>query len=228
MTFSGIQKFTLLDYPGKIAATLFSPGCNFRCPFCHNSEIVNEKPTSGTISEEDVLAFLKTRQGLLEGVCITGGEPTLQKGLQDFIIKVRDLGFLVKLDTNGNEPKVLEVLLSENLLSYVAMDVKNSLLSYGKTVGITAFDTSKIEQSIEILKKSNIPYEFRTTVVKELHRDDDLRSMAEWLLPCTLWRLQEFRDSPTCLKRGLHSLNKNDIKLILNSFIGEKCVKIYE
>lgn len=228
MTFSGMQKFTLLDYPGKIAATLFSPGCNFRCPFCHNGEIIKEKPTSGVISEEDVLSFLKTRQGLLEGVCITGGEPTLQKGLQDFIIKVRDLGFFIKLDTNGNEPEVLEALLSKNLLSYVAMDVKNSLTSYGKTVGITAFDTSKIEQSVEILKKSQIPYEFRTTVVKELHRDADLRSMAKWLLPCALWRLQEFRDSPTCLERGLHSLNKNDIKLILNSFIDEKCLKIYE
>lgn len=228
MTFSGIQKFTLLDYPSKIAATLFSPGCNFRCPFCHNGEIVTEKVDSGTISEDDVLAFLKKRKGLLEGVCITGGEPTLQEGLSDFIIKVKELGFLVKLDTNGNHPEILKALLDENLLSYVAMDVKNSLKSYAQTVGIPSFDTSKIEESVEILKASSIDYEFRTTLVKELHSTSDLVSMASWLLPSQLWRLQEFRDSDTCIKHGLHPFNKNDIKLILKPFIGENSIKIYE
>lgn len=228
MTFLGIQKFTLLDYPSKIGTTLFSPGCNFSCPFCHNGEIVKENIDSGTISENDVLSFLRKRCGLIEGVCITGGEPTLQKGLMDFIIKIKALGFLVKLDTNGEKPDILKKLLEKNLLSYVAMDVKNSLSLYGKTIGIPNFDTRNIEKSIEILMSSTIDYEFRTTVVKEFHTKESLNEMAVFLKDAKLWRLQEFKERDTCIQKGLHSINKNDIKVILKQFLHSQNIKIYE
>lgn len=227
MTFVGIQKFTLLDYPSKIACTVFSPGCNFRCPFCHNSEVVDLNRNQGAISEEEVLNFLKTRQGLIEGVCFTGGEPTLQSGLEDFIKKVKDLGFLIKLDTNGEKPETLKKLLNEDLLDYVAMDVKNSLKSYGKTIGIQNFSTKNIEKSIRILLNSDIDYEFRTTVVKEFHAKEDFMDIMPLLNGAKLWRLQEFRLSDTCFNKNLHSIKSDELKTMINGNLGIKTIQLY-
>ena len=227
MTFEGVQKFTLLDYPGKIAATLFTPGCNFRCPFCHNSEIVTANVNKGRITSDEILTFLSSRKGLLQGVCITGGEPTLQSGLLEFINEVKAMGFFVKLDTNGERPDVLQSLLDLNVLDYVAMDVKNSLKSYALTVGIENFDTSHIQKSIAILKKSTIDYEFRTTVVKEFHQESDFDAMYDLLKGARLWRLQEFRDSPNCFSKNLHPIPSDELKLLISRYLSDKTIQIY-
>lgn len=179
MTIAGLQKMTLLDYPGRVACTVFLQGCNFRCPFCHNSDLL-DRQGSGSISVQELLSFLKKRQGLLDGVCITGGEPTLQPDLEDLIREIKALGFLVKLDTNGARPEVLEYLVGKGLVDYVAMDIKNSPEEYPVTAGISRLDG--VERSIQFLMRGELEYEFRTTVVQELHNNESVNSMANWLL----------------------------------------------
>lgn len=169
MTINGLQKLTLLDYPGKVACTIFFAGCNFRCPFCHNASLVLAPAEAEQISEETVLAFLKKRQGVLDGVCITGGEPLLQPELPAFIEKIRALGYAVKLDTNGYFPARLQQLIDAGLVDYIAMDVKNAPEKYPQTVGISPFDLSPVLKSMEILRTCGMPFEFRTTVVHGLH-----------------------------------------------------------
>ena len=175
MFISGFHKTTLLDYPGCIAAAIFTGGCNFRCPFCHNSGLVQDPFKEGLVPEDEVLAFLDKRKKILKGVCITGGEPTLQPDLPDFIGKVRKMGYRVKLDTNGYRPEVLRELLESGLLDYAAMDIKNCPEKYGAAAGLIppgnagGFELGKIEESIKLLLDGQIDYEFRTTVVKELH-----------------------------------------------------------
>ena len=178
MLILGLNKTTLLDYPGRVAATVFTGGCNFRCPFCHNGGLVLEPSAGDVFSEEEILAFLMKRKKILKGVCITGGEPTMQADLPEFIRKLKEIGYQVKLDTNGYAPQVLERLLDEKLLDYVAMDIKNCREKYVMTVGMSgkedSFQINRIEQSVELLKHSGIDYEFRTTVVKELHDKQDI------------------------------------------------------
>ena len=195
MQIHGFQKLTLLDYPEHIAATVFTGGCNFRCPFCQNGDLVVNPGEQPLISEEEVLAVLKKRQGVLQGVCITGGEPTLQADLKDFIGKVKELGYLVKLDTNGYRPGVLAGLLGENLLDYVAMDVKASLANYGRVTGCPAMDVEKIRESIALLKGCGIPYEFRTTVVKGLHTLEEFEEIGQLLAGARAYYLQVFQES---------------------------------
>ncbi len=202
MTFDGFQKMTLLDFPGKIACTLFTHGCNFRCPFCHNPGLVVEAPTA-QYTEEEILSFLKTRQGLLDGVCITGGEPTLQKDLPEFIKKVRELGFAVKLDTNGALPDKLEVLLKEELLDYVAMDIKSSPKRYGEAVGILDFDVTPIQKSVALLEQSGVPHEFRTTVVRELHDEACIQDIGVWLKGNAKYFLQQFQNDKPLIGQNL-------------------------
>ena len=202
MTFDGFQKMTLLDFPGKIACTLFTHGCNFRCPFCHNPGLVVEAPTA-QYTEEEILSFLKTRQGLLDGVCITGGEPTLQKDLPDFIKKVRELGFAIKLDTNGSRPEVLEALLKEGLLDYIAMDIKSSPTRYGEAVGIADFDMTPVQKSVALLEESDLPHEFRTTVVKELHDEGCIQDIGVWLGGTTSYFLQQFQNDKPLIGQNL-------------------------
>ncbi len=202
MTFDGFQKMTLLDFPNKVACTLFTHGCNFRCPFCHNPSLVVEEQKA-QYSEEDVLSFLKTRQGLLDGVCITGGEPTLQKDLPDFIRKVRALGFAVKLDTNGALPRRLKPLLEEGLLDYVAMDIKSSPKRYGEAVGIPNFDVTPVLESVKLLESSGIPHEFRTTVVKELHDEETIQDIGVWLAGDTKYFLQQFQNDRPLIGENL-------------------------
>ena len=204
MNIQGLQKLTLLDYPGKVACTLFTGGCNFRCPYCHNAGLVIQSSQAAVISEEEVLAFLKKRQGLLDGVCISGGEPLLHHDIGDFIQKVKSLGYLVKLDTNGSMPDFLRGLVEEKSVDYVAMDIKNSRQKYGYTIGVPEYDTSLIEQSVEYLKKSSIPYEFRTTVVREFHQREDFIHIGKWLSGDSPYYLQGFVDSGDLIQSGLH------------------------
>lgn len=202
MRIHGFNKTTLLDYPEHVAATVFTGGCNFRCPFCHNASLVLQPGECPVIPEEEVLGHLRKRRGILEGVCITGGEPTLQKDLKEFICKVKDMGFLVKLDTNGYRPEVLRQLLSEGLLDYVAMDVKAALPNYTKVTGCPQLDLSRIEESIAILKNSRISYEFRTTVVKGLHTVEEFEEIGRMLKGCRAYYLQAYRDNENVISQG--------------------------
>ncbi len=211
MIFSGFQKLTLLDFPGTVACTLFTKGCNFRCPFCHNASLVTSSDLP-EFSEEEVLAFLKKRQGILEGVCITGGEPLLHPSLPDFIKKVKALGYKVKLDTNGSFPQRLEALISENLLDYVAMDIKNSFEKYHITSGCESANLSDIEKSIDLLMQGTIPYEFRTTVCKELHTSYDILAIANRIKGAERYFLQNFVDSGDILTPNLSPVDPSTLE----------------
>lgn len=202
MKIHGFHKTTLLDYPEHVAATVFTGGCNFRCPFCHNASLVLYSEECPVIAEEEVLGHLKKRRGILEGVCITGGEPTLQKDLKEFICKVKDMGFLIKLDTNGYRPEILRQLLAEGLLDYVAMDVKASLRNYAKAVGCAQPELDRIEESIAVLKNCGIPYEFRTTVVKGIHTVEEFEEIGRLLEGCRAYYLQAYRDNENVISQG--------------------------
>ena len=180
MRISGLQKLAMVDFPGKLAATVFTGGCNLRCPFCHNAPLVNRVAETPELSEEEVLAFLKSRKGLLDGVVLSGGEPLLQHDAADFLKKVRELGFAVKLDTNGCFPQVLADILQQELVDYVAMDIKNCREKYAQTVGIPGFDITPVEESVRLLQNSGINFEFRTTVVKIFHTAADIQAIGEW------------------------------------------------
>jgi pyruvate formate lyase activating enzyme len=194
MILGGYQKLTLIDYPGKLAATVFTVGCNFRCPFCHNPELVlSSQFTIQDNLEKEFFAFLKKRQGKLEGVCITGGEPTIQPDLINFIRKIKKMGFLVKLDSNGTRPDVLKKLFDLKLLDFVAMDIKNQLKNYDKTIG-TKTDKDRIKLSVELIKNSRVPYEFRTTVVPGIHTEKDFAIIAKWIAGAESYFLQEYRE----------------------------------
>ena len=205
MTIHGLNKTTLLDYPGHLAATLFTGGCNFRCPFCHNASLVMNPSSQPAIPEEEIFSFLKKRQGILEGVCITGGEPTLAPDLADLIKKIKDLGLPVKLDSNGYRPDVLEALLKNGLLDYIAMDIKNAPARYGETVGIANLDITPIMHSVELIKASGIPFEFRTTLVREFHSETDILAIGEWLKGVPAYYLQSFIDSHDIIAPGCHA-----------------------
>lgn len=261
MKIAGLQKLTLLDYPGKTAASIFTLGCNFRCPFCHNADLVvplapDLKPSF--LSEEEFFSFLQKRKGLLDGICITGGEPTLQSDLGSFCKKVKDQGFLVKLDTNGSHPDILNNLISLDLVDYVAMDIKNSPDRYAQTIGLDAplthtpptgtprTDTlsvgtpltsassqtlllPRLEKSMRLLLQSSIPFEFRTTVLTQLHTPATLIDTAQWIASlakkesspcdCVCWFIQQFVDSDTVLAgKGIFSAwDENDLYEILPS-----------
>lgn len=198
MNIASFQKFTLVDYPGKVATTVFTVGCNFRCSFCHNPELVTSSWSTvhGNDSEKDFFKFLKSRKGKLEAVCITGGEPTLQKDLIDFMVKIKKMGFLVKLDTNGMRPDVLKKALDMKVVDYVAMDIKNSLKNYEKTV-CAQVDLDRIKMSAEMIMSSRVDYDFRTTVVPGIHREKDFEEIAEWIGGAKKYFLQRFRDMKT-------------------------------
>jgi len=193
MILGGYQKLTLIDYPGKIATTVFTVGCSFRCPFCHNPELVNLRLAHDEKSEKEFFDFLKKRKGKIEGICITGGEPTIQPDLVDFIKKIKKLGFKIKLDTNGSRPDVLKKLLDAKLLDFVAMDIKNSLKRYNKTIG-NKVDTDRIKLSVDLIRNSRLPYEFRTTVVPGIHSEKDFDEIAKWIKGAKSYYLQEYRE----------------------------------
>lgn len=200
MNISGFQKLTLLDFPGHTACTLFTLGCNMRCPFCHNTPLVTGTAEE-RYTEEEIFSFLKKRQGLLDGVAITGGEPLLQKDIVSFIEKVRELGYEVKLDTNGSYPEKLSEIICKGLVSYIAMDIKNSGEKYPLTSG-SDISYETIKESIRLIKDSGIPHEFRTTVVKEHHTAADIISIAKMLGKTEKYFLQQFKDSGDILCEG--------------------------
>lgn len=203
MLILGLNKTTLLDYPGHVAATIFTGGCNFRCPFCHNAGLVLAPSTEQAISKQEIFSFLRKRKNILQGVCITGGEPTLQPDLKEFIQEIKALGYLVKLDTNGYEPEKLKALLELGLLDYVAMDIKNSPQKYEAAVGQKDVEISRINTSIELLRVSGIDHEFRTTVVKELHSREDILAIAEWIAGCPHYYLQRYQENEGVIRNVL-------------------------
>lgn len=206
MKLGGYQKLTLIDYPGKIATTVFTVGCSFRCPFCHNPELIVRTQNVASVQndlEREFFDFLKKRQGKIEGVCITGGEPTIQKDLFDFIKKIKKLGFFVKLDTNGTRPDVLRKAIAEKLVDFIAMDIKNQPKKYLKTAGVetqlnasklNAFILDRIKLSVDLIKNSGIDYEFRTTAVPGIHTEKDFEKIAEGIKGAKAYYLQEYRE----------------------------------
>lgn len=220
MEFVGIDKFSLLDYDEKVSVVLFSPACNFRCPFCHNGESVLNVNTR--ISFDEILSYLKTKINLIDAVVITGGEPTLMPELEERIAAIKKLGFLVKLDTNGSNPEVLERLINKNLIDYVAMDVKNSEAMYSKTAGCSLKNIENIKKSLEILKNSGVSYELRTTLVKEFHSPTSIRDMCNMVKGHKILFLQKFVDREGVIQKGLHEISleeANSFKDILSEFV---------
>ena len=218
MLIKGLQKLTLLDFPDRLACTLFTFGFNFRCPFCHNASLVlSERADESIIPEDEFFTFLARRKGMLEGVCITGGEPTLQPDLEDFIARIKDMGYAVKLDTNGYRPAVLRRLTEAGLLDYVAMDIKNSLSLYGQTVGIPHFDTTPVEESMDFLMEGHVPFEFRTTLVRGLHTVESVRDMGRRLAGSEAFFLQTFKDSGDLLSAGMEGISPAETRLMLNA-----------
>ena len=224
---------TLLDFPGKIACTVFLGGCNFRCPFCHNSELFMGKPEK-LMENEEFFKFLKSRKGLLDSVCVSGGEPTLYKNLPEFLAKIKELGFLVKLDTNGSRPALVKELVEKNLVDYIAMDVKNSPAMYAQTVGLETMNLAPIEESLRFLIGGTVPYELRTTLVAQLHTEESIQDMGAWLgglvtgmKPKQLF-LQSFVDRDTVLFSGLsapESETTGEFAKILAPFVGEVTIR---
>ena len=202
MDIQGLQKLTLLDYPGKVACTVFLGGCDFRCPFCHNSELL-EGPMPSETDSEGLLAFLGKRRGLLDGVCVTGGEPLLRPDLATLLERIKSLGFLVKLDTNGSHPDRLRTIVETGLADYVAMDVKNCPKRYAETAGVPGLDLGPTRESIAFLLEGHVDYEFRTTVVKEFHDGDSFRAIGPWLAGAKRYFLQAFVDRDSVLSPGL-------------------------
>ena len=222
MEFVGIDKFSLLDYEEKVSIVLFSRDCNFRCPFCHNGDGVLNATTF--IPFDDILAYLKTRVGLIDAVVLSGGEPTLMPELKERIIKIRELGFKIKLDTNGLKPFVVEDLLYNKLLDYVAMDIKNSPKEYPRTTGNLVVNMDLIKQSINIIEASGVDYEFRTTLVKEFHTEKSIKEMGEFIKGAKKLYLQKFVDREGCIKKGLHEIPLEEaikFKEILSEYVSD-------
>lgn len=227
MRIAGLQKLTLLDFPDKTAATVFTAGCNLRCPFCHNAELATASVQDSTalLNEEEFFTFLEKRNGLLDGVCITGGEPLLQPGIEEFCQEVLSRGFSVKLDTNGFFPERLASLIDAHLIDYVAVDIKNQSSKYAETVGIPQIDIAPLQKTIDLLVRGEIDYEFRTTVVKELHSPADIFALATEIKDAQSWYLQSFVDSEEILagQGVLHPWEESDLKAILSQLQATIC-----
>lgn len=211
MKIYGLNKTTLLDYPGRVAATIFLGGCNFRCPFCQNSSLVLSPDRQPEIPEEEVLSFLKKRKGILEGVCVTGGEPTLSPELPEFLKKIQDLGYPVKLDTNGSRPQVLKDLASRNLIQMTAVDIKACPNNYPSLCGLVHPDLDSIKETVDFLINGSLDYEFRTTVVRELHTEQDFIQIGQWIAGAKAYYLQAYRDSEEVLQPGFSSYSQKEL-----------------
>ena len=205
----GFDKLTLLNYPDKVACTIFTKGCNFKCPFCHNSSLISLDKENDKYKE--VISYLNKRKGILDGVCITGGEPLIHKSIKELIKEIKDINFLVKLDTNGSNPVLLKELIDEKLIDYVAMDIKNTFDKYEMTIGCKT-NIDNIKKSIEIIESSNIDYEFRTTIVKELHTFDDIKSIVNRIDKKSKYYIQNFRNSDGVLNKELNGFTKEELE----------------
>ena len=211
MKICGFNKTTLLDYPGRVACTIFLGGCNFRCPFCQNGALVVEPGSQPEYSQEEILAFLKKRKGILDGVCVSGGEPTLSDGLPDFLRKIKDLGYDVKLDTNGSRPSVVKKLAADDLIDKVAMDIKACPSNYHVLTGVNV-DLDAICETAGWLLNGDLDYEFRTTVVRELHSEKDFQEISQWLSGAKSYYLQAYRDSDGVLMPGFSACSEDEMK----------------
>ena len=209
MLIGGFQKMTMLDFPGKVACTIFTYGCNLRCPFCHNATLVIDE--ANLFSEEEIFTYINKRKGILDGVCVTGGEPLLQPDIIPFLQRLRETGLKIKLDTNGTYPDKLEEIINLGLVDYVAMDIKNSLDSYEKTVG-TKINLNDIEKSVKILLENKVDYEFRTTVVKELHKIEDFIKIGELIRGAKRYFLQCFKDSEGLIGNNLSAYTPQELE----------------
>ncbi len=217
MIIGGIQKLTLLDYPGRVAATIFTAGCNFRCPFCHNAPLVTDIDKGCFIDKSEILSFLSKRVGILDGVVITGGEPTLMPDLPEFISEIKALGYDVKLDTNGTNPEMLEYLIDNKMIDYVAMDIKNCIEKYPATAGVCeSFDLECIKRSTEILMQKKIDFEFRTTVVSPYHTEEDFDKIGQWLCGDEKFFLQSFVDSGNLVGDGVQGATREEMVVFCN------------
>ncbi len=216
MKICGLQKTTLLDFPGHVAATVFLGGCDFRCPFCHNTDLLGGCAPE-VMSEEELLGFLKKRRAVLEGVCITGGEPSLSGAeLGGLMEAVKGLGYLVKLDTNGYRPEFLKKVCKEGLVDFVAMDIKAGRFHYGEVCGVPGLHMGPVEDSVSFLMEETVPYEFRTTVVKGLHTEKDFEDIARWIEGCSQYFLQGFVDSGNVLRSGFSAFSRKEMEGFLS------------
>ena len=209
MKIVGFQKLSLVDYPNKMACIIFTEGCNYRCPFCYNSSLVYDK-SNQTYTEEDIFRYLRKRKGIIDAICISGGEPTLQKDLIDFLKRLREEHVLIKLDTNGSNPDILKEIIDAKLVDYIAMDIKNVIEKYAITTGIDNINTNNILKSINLLKEGQVDYEFRTTIVKEFHTMDDIKAMSK-LVKGSKYYLQNFEDNENVCYEGLHSFTEEEL-----------------
>lgn len=216
MIIKGFQKLTLLDFPGKTACTVFTAGCNLRCPFCHNALLVTEK-NDAFFSEDEIFEHLEKRKKVIDGVAVTGGEPLLQKDIERFLYEIKEKGFLVKLDTNGCYPEKLDGILQLGLADYVAMDIKNSPEKYAVTVGVDGFDIAPVEESIKLLQNSNVEYEFRTTVTADFHTVESIEKAAEWIKGTEKYFLQNFVDSGNLIDSACKGVSKAEMHLMLEA-----------
>lgn len=217
MHIAGIQKLSLLDYPGKVACTVFLSGCNLRCPYCHNAELISPRYVGERISQTGLMDFLDSRAGKIDGVCISGGEPTLYPGLLEMIKAIRKKGFSVKLDTNGTNPEMLKKLIDESLIDYVAMDIKNSRMRYDETCGAKVLPQA--EKSVRLLMNGNIDYEFRTTVCRPLHTVNDMKDIGLWLQGAKRYFIQQFVDSGNVSKKNLTPFSPEEMKQLENAIL---------
>ena len=215
MRIQGLQRLTLLDFPERTACTVFTAGCNFRCPFCHNASLVVDIPKEPELSEEEFFSFLGKRKGILDGVCISGGEPLLQPDIENFMRKIKDMGFAIKLDTNGSFPEKLKSLVEKGLVDYVAMDIKNSPEKYPITCGGDHLEA--VKESVALLMNRGVEYEFRTTVVRQLHTPEDMEKIGVWLSGAKRYYIQQFVDSGNLIGEGLSALSPSEMEILRQS-----------
>jgi len=231
MEFIGIQKLSMVDYDAKLACTLFAGGCNFRCPFCHNSELVELDRNVSVLTMDEILKFLKTRVGLLDAVVISGGEPTFMSDLKERIIEIRKLGFLIKLDTNGSNPDVVKDLVNSGLVDYIAMDIKTDLEHYPEVIGKDEFPKEKIIETIRFLLEGHVDYEFRTTLVNEYHNIENIKLISKLINGAKKYCLQKFVESDTCFSKDLHPVSQEDVskfKTALLPYIKNVVIRGYD
>ena len=208
MKIFGLEKLSMVDYDGKVASTIFTGGCNFRCPFCHNSSLVLDYQALPLIDEQSVIDYLEKRKGLLDGVCVSGGEPTLQSDLPNFLEKIKKLGYAIKLDTNGTKPEIVKMLKENGLVDYFAMDIKNNKEDYAKIIGFDSFDTKNVEKTVELFLSGDYDYEFRTTLISQFHLPSNITKIGEWIKGAKKYFLQKYIDSDTCILGGLSPVSQ--------------------
>lgn len=231
MVIFGLEKLSLVDYDGKIAATVFTGGCNFRCPFCHNSALVLDYKTLPHISDAEIFSYLEKRRGVLEGVCVTGGEPTLNPDLPEFIAKIKNIGYSVKLDTNGTNPEMVKSLFSAGLIDHFAVDIKNDKDDYAEIIGLKSFDTKNVEKTVEFLMTSGASYEFRTTIINEFHSADNIRKIGEWIKGANNYFMQKFKSGDNCIRGGLSPVPTEKAKEfleIISPFVKNAALRGYD